>query len=536
MKTIGCLIIIILLLPACLTNKIKSFEEQLPDTLNYKSSISNPDSGNYETFLNKQFYNQCQDCNIISLKSSFNPAKIYIPYKLLRNIKPAYSVKCFDYAMKELLLSYFKSMNMMSNNIELLVGNNLLSEFNYDQSNFVPTYIYTRSCAGYLKAILDSEIEPPMSSIKNTLNADQENNSIVTILYGTFYSSIGKLLGERDNYKANYIYFRLFDVYLKDQIPIYYLKKFTGMSFNRITDQTAIQKLSSSIGLNVSAPIGSIAKVSSRIDVKTVLDNNEIFFGGFPMTLVNTKESVWEKLPDIVKTKEFLKNVIVKSNKSPIVNIGMDTEYEIWIEGVPVERCNKSYWKLDTKDSIELINVKSKLEKNREIPICLFTLKIKATGGNKSEDINERKEIELIYDSSIYITHNFNLTISADPILYIKNVNMLPSWKSTNSSKGIIEWQDFEIIIKSDKPNKYEKAILEKAIIRVNQKDIELDCSDSFFVVKNNEFTVKKLSTKQEYEKSDDATERVPLTLYFKLGSGHRQASGYVNIFKNILP
>ncbi|MGL5562508.1 MAG: hypothetical protein ACRDCN_07810 [Tannerellaceae bacterium] len=364
----------------------------------------------------------------------------------------------------------FNKLDALMRNIEPLVDSRMRQNFTYYQYDFKPSYIYTRSCSGYLNALLEMGIKPPMSSIESTLTAEEQNNSVITILYGTYTSALANLLTERGNPLSNYLYFKLYDVYNKNNDnTLYYLKSFTGMSYNRITDQNTIRNLASKIGLNVSLPIPqAMTSISSNVNIKTVLENKEYFFGAFPKTLIDFSQNLKiDSLPDKKAVEKAIESIEVTPTKTikPVYQ-GRVYTYEFEIKGVPTNRCYHSNWdiKLDTNAIFENENeVRFDIEGKRalfetdSINVCRF--KVYLTPKKNVNQIPDDKEVTFNINykigGNLTIKHQVLIPVSEYPTVEVVDptVVLQPALKNLENGQKRIKWDGLKISVKKSASN-----------------------------------------------------------------------------------
>ncbi|OAV45215.1 hypothetical protein A3850_012245 [Lewinella sp. 4G2] len=218
-------------------------------------------------------------------------------------------------------------------------------------------FVLTKNCGGYLKASIDAGFKPPYVSLTAALEADDQRNSTVVAVAGSFISPLTEILAANDE-RTTELLMELWQFYAGNpqfEGQAYYLAGFDGLLVKHLTEAGSIRQLERGIGANVSLPLaGHLGG-----DLTITKSNEEEFSGTDWQTLVfsdfNTqyrREDLFAPLPTAGAIRRyFAKRSIAEVSNATVeaVRTGAPHRFQFELPGLPANLAGAS-WRVQDID------------------------------------------------------------------------------------------------------------------------------------------------------------------------------------------
>ncbi len=215
-------------------------------------------------------------------------------------------------------------------------------------------FLLTKNCSGYLKASLDTGIEPPYSAFEHALSTDDRRESTVMAVSGAFASPLRPLLRANDQ-RTNELLLKLWRFYRENPRYIdqaYYLSGFEGVMVRHLSQTQQNDKLATQVGININIPL----LASWRSDLQLGRTRTSAFSGTDWETIVYAdfdynypRERLFAPLPapvDINRHFAALRPAFQKQKDFPLMTEGAEHRHFLSLEGVPKEMCS-NFWVIE---------------------------------------------------------------------------------------------------------------------------------------------------------------------------------------------
>jgi hypothetical protein len=341
-------------------------------------------------------------------------------------------------------------------------------QFTIDPDDNFDTYLFHKTCTGYLKSALDAGIQPPYSSFQIALDTDSRRESSVLALSGSFVSPLSQVM-EANNAQTTAAMLQLWQFYQNNPEYVdnaYYLREFEGVMLKHISSSEQNYRIETAGGLNFSGPLPAHLNTSINYD-----NNGQSIFSGTDWeTIVYTdfsypdsKVRLFSPLPSPTDIQQYLKDihpVFQYAQDLPLMIEGIEHQHYLTLIGIP-EYMTTNFWviekvKAGVYDGMPSLEATPYFDETSQSPACKFTVRGRPLSSNFSGPIdqlpgklNASYTIRSKYpvgDTYLYLNINEEIQTSSHPIASIADgrfdLTKKDGWEFAFQWKFAIEVED----------------------------------------------------------------------------------------------
>ncbi len=232
--------------------------------------------------------------------------------------------------------------------------NSVNNQFVVNPDENFDSFIFHKTCSGYLKAALDAGIEPPYAAFQAALDTDSRRESSILALSGSFTSPLDYILKAND-YRTTEAMMKIWEFYKENPEYIgnaYYLREFEGVMIKHITSAEENYKIEMEGGLNLNAPLSARLKANFSLGRGGATS----FFGNDWETILYTdfegnyeKRNLFSPMPSPEDISNYLSGinlVFQKAQDLPLMIEGVEHKHFLIVEGIP-ENMTNNFWVIE---------------------------------------------------------------------------------------------------------------------------------------------------------------------------------------------